>query len=68
MISTGCLRQKYAGRIYQIISVSFHISYNSLFGNCPSVYVKELKNLGKFLYKLKCKWENDLEETVEEFC
>jgi hypothetical protein len=55
--------------MFQIISrvVSFHVSYNSLFGNYPLVNVQELQNVGKFLYKLKCKWENDLEQMVEGF-
>jgi hypothetical protein len=46
----------------KLIHINQEISHKKII-RCTKI--KELKNFGTFLYKLKCRWENQAETTVQ---
>jgi hypothetical protein len=51
------LREHLLSRKWQ--EINEEVAYNKII-NCTNTV--ELKNLGRYLYKIKCKWENRIKE------
>jgi hypothetical protein len=56
-LETRRLREHLLGRKWQIINEE--VAYKKII-NCTNTV--ELRNLGRHLYKIKCKWENIIKE------
>jgi hypothetical protein len=57
-------KQEWQAKFWNIklIHINEEISHKKII-SCTKI--KELKNFGTFLYKLKCRWENQAETTVQ---